>query len=66
MPFAEFVDYVCQQLLHRHSTHQLLQACCTATGIQPTDIFHANHAQFTVAVPRVLATLIDTPEFLSR
>ena len=64
--FDELVDHLCQQLLHRDSTKRLLKACCVAVDVQPYEPIDEDHALVQWKFPRLLTTLLDSPEHLSR
>jgi len=64
--FDELVDHLCQQLLHRESSKRLLKACCTAVDVKPYDPIDKDHALIKWGFPRLLSTLLDSPEHLSR
>jgi uncharacterized protein (DUF1800 family) len=64
--FDELVDHLCQQLLHRESTKKLLKACCTAVDVKPYDPIDKEHELVRWRFPSLLATLLDSPDHLSR
>lgn len=64
--FDNVVDYVARSLLYRPSTPTMLQAACVATDCKTTTMIDAGHALIRYKFPRLLASLLDTPEHLSR
>jgi hypothetical protein len=64
--FDEVVDHLCQQLMHKHSTKKLLKACCVAVEIPPYEAIDKDHELVEWKFPRLLATLLDSPDHLSR
>jgi uncharacterized protein (DUF1800 family) len=64
--FDELVDHLCQQLLHQPSTKRLLKACCTAVDVKPYEPIDKDHELVEWKFPRLLTTLLDSPEHLSR
>jgi hypothetical protein len=66
LPFAELVDHLSRELLHRRASDRLLEACCDATGCRPRESIDADHGLVRWGMPRLLTTFLDSPEFLSR
>ena len=64
--FDELVDYLSLRLLGRRSTSTLLQACCEVVGYRPSDRIVKGHRLVTWDMPFVLATILDSPDHLSR
>ena len=64
--FDKLVDHLSQQLLHRHSTAQLLQACCESVDTGPRERITRNHAVYKWLFHRLLTTLLDSPAHLTR
>ncbi|MGH3471389.1 MAG: DUF1800 domain-containing protein [Nocardioidaceae bacterium] len=66
MRFDMLVDHLCRVLLSRPSTPRLLQAACQSTQVAPSDRITRTHAVASWKMPRLLATILDTPEFMTR
>jgi uncharacterized protein (DUF1800 family) len=64
--FDELVDHLCQQLLHRESSKKLLKACCVVVDVKPYEPIDKDHELVEWKFPRLLTTLLDSPEHLSR
>ncbi|GAB6987166.1 DUF1800 domain-containing protein [Nocardioides pyridinolyticus] len=64
--FDQLVEHLSQQLLHRRSTPQLLQACCEAVDVQPRERITRDHGVVKWNMYRLLATFLDSPAFLTR
>lgn len=64
--FDNVVDYVVRRLLYVECTPRMLSAACVATGIGPTEVIDDGHALLEYKLPRLLVSLLDTPEHLSR
>jgi uncharacterized protein (DUF1800 family) len=64
--FDELVDHLCQQLLHRETSKKLLKACCVAVDVKPYEPIDKDHELVEWKFPRLLTTLLDSPEHLSR
>lgn len=64
--FDKVVDYVAGQALFLPSTATMLQAACVATDIQPNDVIDESHPLIKLRFPRLLVSILDTPEHLSR
>ena len=64
--FDELVDHLCRQLLHRESSKKLLKACCVAVDVKPYEPIDKDHELLEWKFPRLLTTLLDSPEHLSR
>ncbi|MCW2795254.1 MAG: hypothetical protein JWM79_751 [Nocardioides sp.] len=64
--FNVLVDHLSQQLLHRRSTAQLLEACCQAVDVTPTEMINADHGLVRWSFPRLLTTFFDSPAHLTR
>lgn len=64
--FDQLVDHISQVILHRHSTAQLLTACCQAVGAKPRERITRDHALVRWDMPRLLTTFLDSPDFLTR
>ncbi len=64
--FDNVVDYVVGKTLFMPSTSTMLQAACVATDIHPNDVIDSTHPLITLRFPRLLVSILDTPEHLSR
>lgn len=64
--FDELVDHLSRHLLHRPSTSRLLQACCEAVDVRPSERITAQHGVVRWNMPRLLTTLLDSPDFFRR
>lgn len=64
--FDQLVDHLSQQLLHRHSTARLLQACCEAVEAGPRERITSDHAVYKWLFPRLLTTFLDSPAHFTR
>jgi uncharacterized protein (DUF1800 family) len=61
MVFRKWVDHLSRTFLGRRSTATLLEACCVATGLQPTDVIKRSSTWAGVNFPNLLIVLLDTP-----
>ncbi|GCD88965.1 DUF1800 domain-containing protein [Nocardioides sp. LS1] len=64
--FNLLVDHLAQQLLHRRSDAALLEACCLAVDLAPTERITRDHPLVQWNMPRLLTTFLDSPAFLTR
>ena len=64
--FEVLVDALSRQLLHRPASRRLLGACCDAVGCRPEERITRDHPVMKWDSPRLLTTLLDSPEFFSR
>lgn len=64
--FDKVVDHVVGSVLFMPSTSTMLEAACAATDISPTDVIDESHALVTFKLPRLMVSILDTPEHLSR
>lgn len=64
--FDVLVDALAQELLHRRSTSQLLQACCDAVDCAPAERITRDHAVMQWNTPRLLTVFLDSPAFYAR
>ena len=62
----ELVDHLAQRILHQHASRPLLKACCTVIGGSPGDIIDRDDPKLDWIMTRLIATVLDTPAFLSR
>jgi len=70
MRFDLLVDHLCQQLLGRPSTADLLDACCQVTEqspmMRPGTVITRDHPVVRWGFHRLLATILDSPHHLTR
>ncbi len=64
--FDEVVDYVVRTTLFMPCSATMLQAACVATDIKPKEMIDAQHRLIAYEFPRLLVSILDTPEHLSR
>jgi hypothetical protein len=64
--FDELVDHLSRQLLHKESSKRLLKACCIAVDVKPYEPIDKDHDLVKWQFPRLLTTLLDSPDHLSR
>ena len=64
--FDLLVDHLAQVILHRRSTSRLLKACCQVTEIAPRERITRSHPLMAWKLPRLLATILDSPDFYGR
>jgi uncharacterized protein DUF1800 len=64
--FDNVVDYVARVVLRMECTPTMLQAACVATDCSATTMIDATHGLIRFKFPRLIVSLLDTPEHLSR
>ena len=64
--FADLVDHLSRQILHRPAGDRLLKACCLAVDAKPKEWIDKDHGVVGWNMPRLLTTILDSPDFLSR
>jgi Protein of unknown function (DUF1800) len=64
--FDVLVDHMSQQILHRHASATLLQACCQAVDAKPSTVVDRNHPVMRWLFPRLLTTFLDSPQHFRR
>lgn len=64
--FDVLVDSLSRRLLHRPVTRTLLDACCQAVECRPREIITPRHQLVTWKMGRLLATLLDSPDHMTR
>jgi uncharacterized protein (DUF1800 family) len=64
--FDRLVDDLSRRILHRPASDRLLKACCMATAAKPSELIDENHGVVLWLMPRLLTTVLDSPEFMSR
>ncbi|MDN4172508.1 DUF1800 domain-containing protein [Nocardioides sp. SOB77] len=62
----ELVDHVSRIVLGKPAPAYLVEACALATGYPAGEVVTAEHALVKHHVPKVLATLLDSPDHYSR
>ena len=63
--FDELVDHLSRSMLHRRATPELLDACCIATGCR-LERSSPGPRRHGWQMPRLLATVLDSPAFFAR
>ncbi len=66
MRFRDLVDHLSRRLLYRESTRTLLEACCEAVAAHPDDLVGPSSSLVRTRMPRLVATILDSPAFLQR
>lgn len=66
MPFEDLVDSLARKLTGQAASKKLLRTCCTVTGAKRGDAITRKHGVVTWQMPLLLATILDSPEFMSR
>ena len=64
--FDVLVDHMSQQILHRHASATLLQACCQAVDARPGTVVDRDHPVLRWLFPRLLTTFLDSPQHFRR
>ena len=64
--FDALVDHVARLVLHEPASKRLLTACCQATGCKPRARITREHDLVRWGMPRLLTTLLDSPDFMTR
>lgn len=64
--FDNVVEAVVAKTLFIPMTSTMLQSACIATDITATEMIDETHPLITLRFPRLLVSLLDTPEHLSR
>ncbi len=64
--FAQVVDHLSRQVLCRPASPALVQACGQLVGARPADRITGTHRVVTYAVPRLLLTVLDSPDHFLR
>jgi hypothetical protein len=64
--FDALVDHVSRLVLHQPASKRLLKACCQATGCKPRERITRDHELVRWGMPRLLSTLLDSPDFMTR
>ncbi len=63
--FADLVDEVSRDLLHRPATKRLVETASLATGCRPKERIDRDHGLFQWGFPRLLAAVLDSPDHLA-
>ncbi|VXB56417.1 DUF1800 domain-containing protein [Nocardioides sp. AX2bis] len=64
--FEQVVDHLANQLLHRRATPALVRACCQVMDSSPSEKVTRDHKLLRYGMPRVLLTVLDSPEHFLR
>jgi hypothetical protein len=64
--FHEVVEHVVGQVLSLPMTRTMLDSACAATDIDGQETIHEGHALLGLKFPRLMLSILDTPEHLSR
>ena len=64
--FDLLVDHLARVLLHRRASEALLTACCAAVGCRPGERITRDHPVMRWRNPRLLTTVLDSPDFFAR
>ncbi|MGB0101718.1 MAG: DUF1800 domain-containing protein [Nocardioides sp.] len=64
--FEALVDHLSRTILHRPATPELVRACCQVVDVSPREQIRRDHAIVRWSMHRLLATLLDSPAFLTR
>ena len=63
--FADLVDEVSQDLLHRPATTSLVETASLATGCRAKERIDREHGLYQWGFPRLLAAVLDSPDHLA-
>lgn len=66
LPFDDLVDHLSQQLLGRSASRQLVSAASTACQVGSRDTITRKHPLVRHHMHRLLCTVLDTPEHMTR
>lgn len=64
--FDELVDHLSRQILHRPASKRLVKACSVAVDVKPYEAVDKDHDLVEYRFPRLLVTLLDSPDHLHR
>jgi len=64
--FDALVDHMSRLVLHQPASKRLVKACCEATGCKPRERITREHGLVRWGMPRLLTTLLDSPDFMTR
>ncbi len=64
--FADLVDHVAREVLHRRAGDRLLKACCEVSGCRAKEWIDPEHGLVQWGWPRFMTTFLDSPDFLVR
>lgn len=64
--FDDLVDHLAQQVLGRHASRRLVKACSQAVDVRPGARITPTHDLVRWSFPRLLVTLLDSPDHLTR
>jgi hypothetical protein len=63
--FADLVDEVSRDLLHRPASRNLLATACLATRCRAKERIDRDHGLYQWGFPRLLAAVLDSPDHLA-
>jgi hypothetical protein len=63
--FADLVDEVSRDLLHRPASKHLVETACLATGCGRKEKIDREHGLYPWGFPRLLAAVLDSPDHLA-
>ncbi len=66
MRFDVLVDHLCRVLIGRGSTAALLEAACKGCDVSPADTITRQHAVMRHKFPRLISSVLDTAEHMTR
>lgn len=64
--FDALLDHVSRLVLHEPASKRMLKACAQATGCKPRERITRDHDLVRWGMPRLLTTLLDSPDFMTR
>jgi hypothetical protein len=64
--FDHLVDHMSQQILHRHASDRLQQACRQSVAVGGHEQITQDHPVMQWMFPRLLTTFFDSPDFFRR
>lgn len=66
MRFDDFIDSLSRKLVGRPASTKVIKVCCQITGVKRSDPITRKHGVVTWQMPLVIATILDTPDFMTR
>ena len=64
--FSDVVDHVVQNTLFMPATPDMVQAACIATDFDANEMIDSTHPLIKYKFPRLMVSILDTVEHLSR
>ncbi len=64
--FDKLVDHLCRVMLGQRSTSKILKAACQAVDCRPGETISADHAVMSWLFVRLVGSLLDSPEHMTR